>query len=105
MAVSFVLHDRDGPARNGSTGVEPCGRNVLMSGQPETNQLEQRLVELETRLTFQEQALGELNEALSETRLEAAANAALLRRLFEDIKLTRGDFGGDAASEPPPPHY
>ena len=67
--------------------------------------LEQRLVELETRLAFQEQALAELNEALSATRLEAADNAQLLKRLVEDIKLTRGDFGADPASEPPPPHY
>lgn len=69
------------------------------------HELEQRLVELETRLAFQEQALSDLNAALSETRLEAIANAGLLKRLIEDIKLTRGDFGGDPASEPPPPHY
>ena len=67
--------------------------------------LDARLVELETRLAFQEQALAELSEALAASRMEAAANAALLQKLLEDIKLTRGDFGGDAASEPPPPHY
>jgi SlyX protein len=67
--------------------------------------LESRLVELETRLAFQEQALAELSEALAAGRMEAAANAALLQKLLEDIKLTRGDFGGDAGSEPPPPHY
>lgn len=67
--------------------------------------LEQRLVELETRLAFQEQTIAELNEALSATRLEAVANALLLKRVIEDIKLTRGDFGGDPGSEPPPPHY
>lgn len=74
-------------------------------GEKTDGDLEQRLVELETRLAFQEQALSELNAALSETRLEAIANAGLLKRLIEDIKLTRGDFGGDTASEPPPPHY
>jgi SlyX protein len=67
--------------------------------------VESRLVELETRLAFQEQALAELSEALAASRMEAAANAALLQKLLEDIKLTRGDFGGDAGSEPPPPHY
>jgi SlyX protein len=69
------------------------------------DELEQRLVELETRLAFQESTIAELNEALSALRLEAAANAGLLKRLIEGIKLTRGEFGGDAASEPPPPHY
>lgn len=69
--------------------------------------LEQRLVELETRLAFQERALAELNEALSALRLETAANADLLKRLYEGLKqvLIRGEFGGDPASEPPPPHY
>lgn len=77
----------------------------MASGQPGQSELEQRVVELETRLAFQEQALAELNEALSATRLETVANVELLKRLVEDIKLTRGDFGGDPASEPPPPHY
>ena len=67
--------------------------------------LEQRMIELETRLAFQEQVLSELNDALTATRLEAAANAELLKRVLEDLKLTRGDGPGDASLEPPPPHY
>ena len=68
-------------------------------------ELEQRMVELETRLAFQEHALSELNEALTAMRLEASANAGLLKRVLEDLKLTRGDGPGDPALEPPPPHY
>ena len=67
--------------------------------------LEQRLVELETRLAFQEQLLSELNDALAAMRLEAVANEELLKRVLEDLKLTRGDAPGDPALEPPPPHY
>ena len=67
--------------------------------------LEQRLVELEMRLAFQEQAMSELNEALTATRLEAAANAELLKRVIEDLKQTRSDGPGDPSLEPPPPHY
>ena len=67
--------------------------------------LEQRLVELETRLAFQEHAMGELSDALAETRLEAARLAELLRQAMEDLKLARGDLMADPASEPPPPHY
>src|SRR5690606_9158642 len=89
----------DGPVVTGHPAERNMNEHVAQA------ELEQRVVELETRLAFQEQTLSELNEALSETRLEAAAQTALLRRLIEDIKLTRGDFGGDAASEPPPPHY
>ena len=72
--------------------------------------LEARLVELETRLAFQEQAMHELSDALAETRLEAARNADRLRQAMQDLRLARGDLaagadGHDAASEPPPPHY
>jgi SlyX protein len=67
--------------------------------------LEMRLVELETRLAFQEHAMAELGDALAETRLEAARLAELLRQALEDLKLARGDLMADPASEPPPPHY
>ena len=67
--------------------------------------LEQRLVELETRLAFQEQALSELSDALAETRLEASRQSGLLRQALQDLKLARGDLLADPASEPPPPHY
>ena len=67
--------------------------------------LEQRLVELETRLAFQEQAMHELSDALAETRLEAARNADRLRQAMHDLRLARGDLVADPASEPPPPHY
>ena len=67
--------------------------------------LESRLVELETRLAFQEQAQVELSDALAELRAEAARSADLLRRVLEDLKTHRGDVMADPASEPPPPHY
>ena len=67
--------------------------------------LERRVVELETRLAFQEQALSELNEALGAMRLEAIAQTELLKRVLEDLKLSRGAGPGDPSLEPPPPHY
>lgn len=69
------------------------------------NDLQQRLVELETRLAFQEQALAELSDALAASRLETARNAELLRRALEEMKQARGEFFADPAEEPPPPHY
>jgi SlyX protein len=75
-----------------------------MPNEPST-QLEQRIVELETRLAFQEQALAELGDALAASRLEAAENADVLRRTLEAVKQSRGDFYADPADEPPPPHY
>ncbi len=67
--------------------------------------LQQRIVELETRLAFQEQSLAELSDALAASRLETARNADLLRRALEEMKQTRGDFFADPSEEPPPPHY
>ena len=67
--------------------------------------LEARLVELETRLAFQEHAIAELCDALAASRAESARNAEQLRLAMQDMKQSRGDFFADPASEPPPPHY
>jgi SlyX protein len=67
--------------------------------------LQARVVELETRLAFQEHAMLELSDALAELRAEAARSADLLRRVLEELKLNRGDMMADPADEPPPPHY
>ncbi len=67
--------------------------------------LEQRLVELETRLAFQEQAMGELSQALADARIEGARNAELLRHLLSDLGKLRNSLHADVQDEPPPPHY
>ncbi|KWV13119.1 MULTISPECIES: SlyX family protein [Xanthomonas translucens group] len=67
--------------------------------------LENRLIELETRLSFQEQALSEVSDALAEARAESQRNATLLRHLLEDLGKVRSTLYADAADEPPPPHY
>lgn len=77
---------------------------------PVTSELEQRLIDLETRLAFQEHALGELSDALAAARSEEASNSLLLFRALDEIKHLRAamaasPLSGDAANEPPPPHY
>lgn len=71
--------------------------------------LEQRVVELETRLSFQEHTLGELSDALAAARDEGTRNALLLHRALDDLRQLRSamatDLSGDPGSEPPPPHY
>ncbi len=67
--------------------------------------VEQRLVELETRLAFQEHALAEMSEALAEARLERARSDALLQAVLADLRGLRGALYADPGSEPPPPHY
>lgn len=73
-------------------------------------ELENRLAELETRLAFQEHALGELSDALAAARDEEARTALLLHRALEELKVIRGTLSaspvtGDVSQEPPPPHY
>ena len=77
-----------------------------MPGMPGTGAgLEQRLVELETRVAFQEQALAELSDALAQARLERARSDELLQAVLSDLRGLRGALYADSASEPPPPHY
>lgn len=67
--------------------------------------LEQRLVELETRLAFQEQAMTDLSDALAAAREEATLQSRLLERALADLKQLRTLLYADPAQEPPPPHY
>jgi SlyX protein len=76
-----------------------------MTAAQDTEALQARVVELETRLAFQEHALAEMSDAVAGLRNEAARSADLLRRVLEEVKLHRGDQMADPADEPPPPHY
>ena len=68
-------------------------------------QFDRRFTELETRFSFQEQALNEMSDALAAARGEAARNHELLQQALEDLKQLRGLLYSDPATEPPPPHY
>ena len=72
--------------------------------------IEQRFIDLEMRLAFQEQALQELSDALAASRDGESRNALLLHRVLEELRHMRSTMAaspvtGDAANEPPPPHY
>jgi SlyX protein len=67
--------------------------------------LEQRLVELETRLAFQEHALAELSQALADARAEGNRNAGMIGALLADLRKVRTELYADPGEEPPPPHY
>lgn len=71
---------------------------------PRGQAIEARLVELEMRLSFQEQALAELSEALADARMASARNAEVIRHLLEDLGRVRSALYSDSADEPPP-HY
>ena len=72
--------------------------------------LEDRIIDLETRVAFQEQHMTELSDALADARSTEAKNALVLHQLREEVRQLRltmatAPLTGDAANEPPPPHY
>jgi SlyX protein len=67
--------------------------------------LEVRVMDLEVRLAFQEQALNDLSDALAATREEQATTARRLEAALGDLKTLRGLLYADPDREPPPPHY
>ncbi|MBB5206656.1 SlyX family protein [Chiayiivirga flava] len=66
---------------------------------------EPRWIELETRLAFQEHTLGELSRIVHEQRIDIDALRLRLDRALSDLGSLRDSLAGDAAPEPPPPHY
>lgn len=71
----------------------------------ETDALTARVVELETRLAFQEEALQQMNDALlrQQQRLHRLAND--LAALTERLRGLEPSPVGRREDEPPPPHY
>ncbi len=64
-----------------------------------------RLIELETRVAFQEHTLAELNDVVTAQARELIELRRELERAMADLKTLRGLLYADPASEPPPPHY
>ena len=64
-----------------------------------------RIDELETRLSFQDHLLVELNEALVSQNKRVARLEQQLVRALDDLGKLRGLLLADPGEEPPPPHY
>ena len=64
-----------------------------------------RIAELETRVAFQEHALGELSDALAASRLEATRVGEKLHRVLEELRQMQSTPFADPGIDPPPPHY
>ncbi len=65
-----------------------------------------RLIEIETRLAFQEHTLGELSDLVHRQRQELDALRSALVQASADLDALRSGLSSSgAATEPPPPHY
>lgn len=66
---------------------------------------EQRLVELEVRLAFIDDAVQALVAADAEQSMRIAALERMIHDLRSELASVRTGQGHDPHSEPPPPHY
>jgi SlyX protein len=66
---------------------------------------EQRLIELETKLAFQETTLNELNDIVTAQQKKIDILQAAIQELYERMKSMAEESIHDPADEPPPPHY
>jgi SlyX protein len=71
-----------------------------------TNDTEQRIAELETRLEFQDETITELNDEMVLLQKRLYLQEKRLKMLTEKLQ-SRGqeEEGAEPQIEPPPPHY
>ena len=67
---------------------------------------EQRIIEIETKLAYQEEMLSELNQVLTDQQAQLTSLERISRRLVERLELlgNAGD-GDECPADERPPHY
>lgn len=70
-----------------------------------TEELEQRINDLEIQNAFQEQTIDELNEALSQQQLLISKMQEQMRFMVTKIKTMDTSNMAKESEETPPPHY
>ena len=70
----------------------------------EQNKVEFRLVDLETRIAYQDENLEQLNGVVIQQQQEIDEIKMALMKLAGDIKSIQNEKT-DPSDEPPPPHY
>lgn len=66
---------------------------------------DERIVELESRLAFQEYQLGELSSQVAEQQKQILELEALCRSIVKRMKSSAVADGGTSGAEECPPHY
>jgi SlyX protein len=64
-----------------------------------------RFVDLETRLTYQERTIEELNDVVIRQQDQIDTLTEKLEAVLNHIREGASPVKGEAADEPPPPHY
>ena len=71
----------------------------------ETNEVKKRLVELETRIAFQEQSISDLSDVIVSQQAEIDQVAQKMQRMARRMANFEEFRGEGSEPEPPPPHY
>ncbi len=67
--------------------------------------MEERFVDLETRLTYQERTIEELNEVVTRQQGQIDVLEEKMEAIIGHLRETSSPVEGEAGDEPPPPHY
>jgi len=67
--------------------------------------VEERIIELETRLAYQEDLLQELNDRIAEQQLQIDKQAMQIGLLRQQMLAVTPSNVVDLSQETPPPHY
>lgn len=67
--------------------------------------MEERLIELETKISYQEHIIGELNEVVTEQQRQIDRMEKELKRIQTHLKGISGSGLARPDEEAPPPHY
>jgi SlyX protein len=67
--------------------------------------MESRIVELETRLAFQDESINALTQALRDQQKEIDEMKLVIERLGQRLKALSPSPLEEDGQEPPPPHY
>lgn len=67
---------------------------------------QERIIELESRVAFQEDTLDQLNQVVSQQELEIEKLKRMIKIINQQIKnFSLDNSHGHSDQEPPPPHY
>ncbi len=66
---------------------------------------EARIIELETRLAFQDDTIQQLSDTLATQQQQLDNLTRMVKIINKQLKSLPQDLGGGAGEEPPPPHY
>jgi len=67
--------------------------------------MEERIIELETKISYQDHLIGELNDVVTSQQKQIDRLEKQVRRMEQHLKGLTGSGLARADEEAPPPHY